>query len=102
VVVVVAVVVSSSSSSSSSSSTSSSSSSSSSQQDTTNVVDQSQVWSGEQQKALEQALARYPSSIGVERWDKIATDVPGKTKKECVARFKYLAEMLKAQKAGKK
>jgi len=53
-------------------------------------------WSGEQQKALEDALAKHPASMSKqERWTKIAADVPGKTVKECVARFKAIRETLK-------
>ena len=36
---------------------------------------------------LENALRKYPSSTP-ERWDKIAEEVPGRTKKECMRRYK--------------
>jgi len=34
-----------------------------------------------------------------ERWTKIAEKVPGKDKKECVARFKVLRDAIKATQA---
>ncbi|RZC33788.1 dnaJ -like subfamily C member 1 [Asbolus verrucosus] len=54
-------------------------------------------WSQTQQKALEEALAKYPKGCA-ERWDKIADCVPHKTKEECMMRFRYLAETVKKQK----
>ncbi|KAF4673424.1 DnaJ (Hsp40), sub C, member 2 [Perkinsus chesapeaki] len=52
-------------------------------------------WTPAQQKALEKGLATHPASLGAnERWKRIADDVPGKTKKECVARFKYIRELV--------
>mmetsp|Transcript_85535 Transcript_85535/g.191186 ORF Transcript_85535/g.191186 Transcript_85535/m.191186 type:complete len:692 (+) Transcript_85535:121-2196(+) len=57
-------------------------------------------WTSEQQVALEKALAKYPASIPAnERWVKIAADVPGRTKKECVARFKRIREQVIEAKA---
>ncbi|XP_066155724.1 uncharacterized protein F54F2.9 [Euwallacea fornicatus] len=63
------------------------------------VVDDNTVknWSQIQQKALEEALSRY-SKRHSDRWDKIGDYVPGKTKEECMLRFKYLTELLKKQK----
>ena len=53
------------------------------------------VWSDDQQKALEKALKKYPSSFSVnERWTKISKEVPGKTRKDCVDRYKYLSSIL--------
>lgn len=37
-------------------------------------------WSQTQQKALENALAKYPKGGAGDRWQKIANTVPGKTK----------------------
>ncbi|KAF4658782.1 DnaJ (Hsp40), sub C, member 2 [Perkinsus olseni] len=52
-------------------------------------------WTAAQQKALEKGLATHHASLGAnERWKRIADDVPGKTKKECVARFKYIRELV--------
>ena len=57
-------------------------------------------WSSEQQKALETALQKVPASVGPDRWDRIAELVPGKTKGECVKRFKEIVAALKAKKAA--
>eukprot|EP00967_Tisochrysis_lutea_P132727 scaffold232114_cov27-Tisochrysis_lutea.AAC.2 len=56
-------------------------------------------WTPEQQKALEQALARFPASVE-DRWDRIEAAVPGKTRAECVARYKQIVAALKAKKAA--
>jgi len=59
-------------------------------------------WTAEQQKCLEAALQTHPASLDKnERWRLIAEDVPGKTKGQCVERFKYLREQVaKQQKKG--
>jgi len=51
-------------------------------------------WNAEQQRQFEKALKEIPPS-DAERWDKIAAAVDGKTKKQCVRRYKKLAEMVK-------
>jgi len=57
------------------------------------------MWTEEQQKQLEAALKKYPSTLAPnERWASISKDVTGKTKKQCVDRYKYLATMLKKEK----
>jgi len=56
-------------------------------------------WSQEQQKCLETALSQYPKGTS-ERWDRIAGKVEGKTKEQCMLRFKFLAEQVKKKKAG--
>lgn len=53
-------------------------------------------WTQEQQKTLEAALKKYPATLPVkERWEKIASEIEGKTMKDCVERFKYIKEKLK-------
>ncbi|XP_066995492.2 dnaJ homolog subfamily C member 2 [Anabrus simplex] len=56
-------------------------------------------WTATEQQLLEQALKTYPSTTP-ERWDKIAACIPSRSKKECMLRFKELAEMVKAKKAA--
>ena len=54
------------------------------------------AWSEEQDKQLQEGLAKYPSSMDKnERWTAIAKCVSGKSKKECVQRFKAIREALK-------
>jgi len=55
------------------------------------------VWSQDQQKSLELALSQFPKGTS-ERWDRIATKVEGKTKEQCMLRFKTLAEQIKKKK----
>eukprot|EP00397_Hematodinium_sp_SG-2012_P023307 GEMP01024205.1.p1 GENE.GEMP01024205.1~~GEMP01024205.1.p1 ORF type:complete len:608 (+),score=180.38 GEMP01024205.1:130-1953(+) len=57
---------------------------------------QEDVWTAEQQQALEKALVEFPAALPAnERWRKIGEAVSGKTKKQCVARFKFLRDQLK-------
>lgn len=58
-------------------------------------------WSQAQQAALETAIQKYPKSGSSDRWQKIAGSVPGKTKEECMTRYKYLVELVKKQKEEK-
>lgn len=44
-------------------------------------------WTSEEQKLLEQALKTYPVNTP-ERWEKIADAVPGRSKKDCMKRYK--------------
>jgi len=53
-------------------------------------------WSADEQKALERGLQQVQA--GDDRWDKIAELVKTKTKKECVARYKYLVTLYKGKK----
>ncbi|XP_053320234.1 dnaJ homolog subfamily C member 2 [Spea bombifrons] len=56
-------------------------------------------WTTEEQKLLEQALKTYPVNTP-ERWEKIADAVPGRSRKDCMKRYKELVEMVKAKKAA--
>ncbi|XP_075713433.1 dnaJ homolog subfamily C member 2 isoform X2 [Rhinoderma darwinii] len=61
--------------------------------------DSSTPWTTEEQKLLEQALKTYPVNTP-ERWEMIAGAVPGRSKKDCMKRYKELVEMVKAKKAA--
>lgn len=61
-------------------------------------VQKKEEWNLVQQKWLEAALQQYPKGMA-ERWDKIAAAVPGKTKEECMLRYKHLVEVLRKKKA---
>ena len=56
-------------------------------------------WTPEQQKQLEEGMKKFPASLpAAERWTKIAENVDGKTKQQCVARFKYIRELIASKK----
>uniref|UniRef100_A0A914VPH9 DnaJ homolog subfamily C member 1 n=1 Tax=Plectus sambesii TaxID=2011161 RepID=A0A914VPH9_9BILA len=55
------------------------------------------VWSQTQQKLFEQSLQQFPKGTA-ERWEKISRCVPGKTKEECMLRYKRLAELVRQRK----
>lgn len=56
-------------------------------------------WTPEQDQQLQKGLSTYPSSMEKnERWSSIANGVTGKSKKECVMRFKEIRAALKAKK----
>jgi DnaJ family protein C protein 2 len=57
------------------------------------------VWSDEQDRALQAALAKFPATMAKnKRWTSIANSLEGKTKKECVERFKEIRDALKYKK----
>lgn len=57
-------------------------------------------WTAEQQKQLEDGLRTYPNTMDKnERWSKIAKCVTGKTKKQCVERYKELQMKIKNKKS---
>lgn len=55
------------------------------------------AWSQDDQKLLETAIVKYPKTTAGDRWQKIANSVPGRTKEECLARYKYLVQKVKEQ-----
>lgn len=61
------------------------------------------MWSQAQQQQLESALTRFPMGMDKnERWASISAAVPGKTKKQCVERFKFVKTQLLAKKKADK
>lgn len=63
------------------------------------TVNEEDIWTEDQQKALETALKRHPSSLSAnERWTNISKEVPGKNRKQCVDRYKHLAALIKTKK----
>ncbi|NXG79864.1 DNJC1 protein, partial [Baryphthengus martii] len=59
-----------------------------------------ELWTQNQQKLLEMALQQYPKGTS-DRWDKIAKCVPGKSKEECIGRYKLLVELVQKKKMAK-
>ena len=53
-------------------------------------------WSPDEQKLLEAAMKKY-NAKETDRWTKIAGEVPGRSKADCVKRYKYLVEFFKQQ-----
>ena len=63
---------------------------------------QGSQWNLTQQQQLEQALRKFPASMEKKiRWSSIADAVDGKSKKDCIARFKELRVLAKQQQKGK-
>ena len=58
---------------------------------TVDEVSDSSLWSREQNKAFENALATYPEDLS-DRWEKIAADVPGKTLEDVKHHYELLVE----------
>lgn len=57
-------------------------------------------WTEEQDSLLQEMLRMYPADMEKnERWKMIAKGVPGKTKKECVDRFKAIREAVRQGKS---
>jgi len=54
------------------------------------------IWTQVQQKSFEQAIKQFPKGTP-ERWERIAGKVQGKSTDECIQRFKFLAEKVKAK-----
>ena len=52
-------------------------------------------WTDLQQKSFEDALRKYPANSTVDdRWEAIASSVEGKSKDQCVARFRFLRDLM--------
>lgn len=67
----------------------------------TNGTNEEDKWTEEQDKKLQDGLKKYPASMDKnERWSAIAKTVDGRTKKECVKRFKEIREALKKSKVS--
>ena len=56
-------------------------------------------WSEEQEVMLVRAVKKVAKDA-TERWEKISALVPGRTKAQCMRRFKELKEGFKARKKG--
>ncbi|CAF3342742.1 unnamed protein product [Rotaria sp. Silwood1] len=56
-------------------------------------------WSQNDQHLLECALKTISKDTpGVDRWEQIARCVPGKTREQCLARYRYIVQLVKAKK----
>jgi hypothetical protein len=56
-------------------------------------------WSQTDQHLLECALKNIPKDTpGADRWEQIARCIPGKTREECLARYRYIVQLVKAKK----
>ena len=65
----------------------------------TTTTSNEEDWNPAQQKQLEDAMRKFPATLPApERWSSIATEVEGKTKQQCVARFKYIRELIAKKK----
>jgi len=52
-------------------------------------------WTQEQQDAFEQALLTYTSALEkAERWSQVAAQVQGKSRNQCLARYRFIKEFL--------
>ncbi|PAA81279.1 hypothetical protein BOX15_Mlig001986g3, partial [Macrostomum lignano] len=56
-------------------------------------------WSAEEQRLLEAALRKFPAS-DPDRWDRVASAVGSRTKRDCMVRYKELVRMIQAKKAA--
>ncbi|KAK5971228.1 DnaJ subfamily C member 1 [Trichostrongylus colubriformis] len=66
---------------------------------TPNTAPLASEWSQIEQKQLEAALQQYPKGCE-DRWDKIASAVPTKSKEQCQQRLKELIELVRRKKAS--
>ena len=72
------------------------------------------AWSGYEQMMFEEALAKFPKTLGPKRWTRIAEWMPGRTRvslavnthatyivqEECIARYKFLASAIAEKKSA--
>lgn len=65
------------------------------------AVPETTNWSQEQQRQLEASLTKHPKTVEGDRWTLISAEVAGKSREECVERYKHLVQMLRMQKAEK-
>lgn len=56
-------------------------------------------WSAEEQRLLEAALRKFPAS-DADRWERVASAVGTRTKRDCMIRYKELVKMIQAKKAA--
>jgi len=63
------------------------------------VVTGDSTWSQEQQTALESALSVFKKDYDGDRWQSIADCVSGKSKAECILRYKFILQKLQEKKA---
>ncbi|XP_041366521.1 dnaJ homolog subfamily C member 1-like [Gigantopelta aegis] len=59
------------------------------------------LWTQNQQMILEYMLRQYPKGTD-KRWETIAEHIPGKSTEECMARFKYLVDLVKKKKEAER
>ncbi|CAN4108525.1 unnamed protein product [Withania somnifera] len=59
----------------------------------------SDIWSAVQEKALVQALKTFPKET-IQRWERVATAVPGKTVNQCKKKFALLRENFRNKKSA--
>ncbi|KAH8246046.1 hypothetical protein KR026_012207 [Drosophila bipectinata] len=57
----------------------------------------SKTWTKEEQALLEQAIKTYPNTTP-DRWDRIASCIPNRSKKDCMRRVKELVELVNSKK----
>ncbi|CAF1149744.1 unnamed protein product [Adineta ricciae] len=63
------------------------------------TLDSAADWSQTDQHLLECALKTMPKDMpGADRWEQIALCIPGKTRDECLARYRYIVQRVKAKK----
>jgi DnaJ family protein C protein 2 len=64
----------------------------------TTADNNSDEWTEEQDKLLQDGLVKFPAGMEKnERWMNIAKCVPGKSKKDCVQRFKAIRDAIKSK-----